>query len=301
VLSWGSCPPELPPPRFGVRYLAKTYTGSLSPIRAHPRAPSHRGCMPRPGLRRLSSRAQDPSIRRVYRTPRTTVRRRPSSPSASRALPCASRQPRPTPCRAFTDGASCPCPLFGGTPRLPALGDPVPRKGATTAGPRRRSFVEPLTRPHPLRGRLATGPLAELGLVVPSPPTSLLDWAMAIGSTPAQLALATCTSSVDLPLLRGAGRWWAPLSPGGPTLLGFRPSSTRLGGASAKRCQLIHPSVDPLGPSYGRFAAGETPRHRDAFDPVTPHGSRREGHRLSLSRARRTFVRRGVLRVASFR
>jgi hypothetical protein len=266
----------------------------------HLRAPSHRGCRPRPGLRRLSSRAQDPSIRRVYRTPRTTVRRRPSSPSASRALPCASRQPRPAPCRAFTDGASCPCPLSA-APRafLPlAIASPV-------RGPRpldlEDAHVEPLTRPHPLRGRLATGPLAELGLVVPSPPTSLLDWAMAIGSTPAQLALATCTSSVDLPLLRGAGRWWAPLSPGGPTLLGFRPSSTRLGGASAKRCQLIHPSVDPLGPSYGRFAAGETPRHRDAFDPVTPHGSRREGHRLSLSRARRTFVRRGVLRVASFR
>jgi len=55
--------------------------------------------MPRPGLRRLSSRAQDPSIRGVYRTPRNTVRRRPSSPSASRALPCASHQRRPAPCR----------------------------------------------------------------------------------------------------------------------------------------------------------------------------------------------------------
>jgi len=45
-----------------------------------------------------------------------------------------------------------------------------PVERAPTAGPRRRSFVEPSTRPHPLRGRLATGPLAELDLAVRSPP-----------------------------------------------------------------------------------------------------------------------------------
>ena len=78
--------------------------------------------------------------------------------------------PPPNPAGPVLGEASCPCPLFGGTPRLPALGDHLPRKGATTAGPRRRSFVEPSTRPHPLRGRLATEPLAELGLVVRSPP-----------------------------------------------------------------------------------------------------------------------------------
>jgi len=49
----------------------------------HRRAPSRRGSSPRPGRRRLSSRAQDPSTRRVYRTPRITVERRPSSPSTS--------------------------------------------------------------------------------------------------------------------------------------------------------------------------------------------------------------------------
>jgi hypothetical protein len=99
--------------------------GGVEPLtHVHHRAPSRRACTARPGLRRLDSRAQDPSIRRVSRTPRITVERRPSSPSASRALPCASHQPRPRPCRVSSDGASCPCPLFGGTPRLPALHDP---------------------------------------------------------------------------------------------------------------------------------------------------------------------------------
>jgi hypothetical protein len=166
VLSWGSCPPELPPPRFGVRYLAKTHAGGKAPNCAHLRAPSHRGCRPRPGLRRLSSRAQDPSIRRVYRTPRTTVRRRPSSPSASRALPCASRQPRPAPCRALKDGASCPCPLSA-APRasLPftAVSPVRGRKPLDLEDALRRT----VDQSHPFRGRLATGPLAELGLVVP--------------------------------------------------------------------------------------------------------------------------------------
>jgi len=56
---------------------------------------------PRSGLRCLGSRAQDPSIRAVCRTSRITVRQRPSSPSASRALMCAGRQPSSPPCRAF--------------------------------------------------------------------------------------------------------------------------------------------------------------------------------------------------------
>jgi len=97
VLSWGSLPPELSPLRFGVRSLALAPAGGKAPIREHLRAPSHRGCTPRPGLRRLSSRAQDPSTRRVSRTPRITVRQRPSSRSASRTLgaPAASPVSRP--------------------------------------------------------------------------------------------------------------------------------------------------------------------------------------------------------------
>jgi len=139
---------------------------SRSPDRAHPRAPSHRGCRPRPGLRRLGSRAQDPSIRSVYRTPRITVRRRPSSSNASRAFECASRQPRPRALPGVSDGASCPCPLSA-APRasLPLTAvSPVRGRRPLDLGD---ALVEPLTRSCPSRGRLATGPLAELGLVVP--------------------------------------------------------------------------------------------------------------------------------------
>jgi len=90
------------------RALSTTVRGSVSrvdpnagqsPCRSNLRAPSRRGCIPRPGLRRLSSRAQDPSTRGVYSPPRVTVRQQPSSPSASRALWCASRQLRRAPCR----------------------------------------------------------------------------------------------------------------------------------------------------------------------------------------------------------
>ena len=117
--------------------------------------------------------AREPRIRR--RSDSIEVRAPPSGgdPAHVASLERFVRQspaPSQDPAGSLSDGASCPCPLFGGTPRLPALGAVLPRKGATDAGPRRRSFVEPSTRPHPLRGRLATGPLAELGLVVRSPP-----------------------------------------------------------------------------------------------------------------------------------
>jgi len=69
VLSWDSRPPEFSPPRFGIRSVAQPHAGDARSLcRVRLRAPSHRGCMPRPGLRRLDSRAQDPSIREVYRT-----------------------------------------------------------------------------------------------------------------------------------------------------------------------------------------------------------------------------------------
>jgi len=84
--------------------------GAEAPCYVRRRAPSHRGCIPRSGLRRLGSRTQDPPIRRVYRTRRITVRRRPSSLKrlASASAPAASS------IRALAgveDGASCPCPL----------------------------------------------------------------------------------------------------------------------------------------------------------------------------------------------
>jgi hypothetical protein len=151
------------------RALSTTVRGSVprsdaqtghSPCRARLRAPSRRGCIPRPGLRRLSSRAQDPSTHEVYRTSSITVRRRPSSRSASRALSCASHQHRPAPCRARSNGASCPCPLSA-APRAS-----LPFTVGSLVGGRRPldledALVEPSTRPHPLRDRLAARPLAE--------------------------------------------------------------------------------------------------------------------------------------------
>jgi hypothetical protein len=139
--------------------------GGAKPLgHVHCRAPSRRGCMPRPGLRRLSSRAQDPSIRKVSRTPRITVERRPSSPSASRALPCASHQPRPRALPGVERRSVLPVPPLGGTPRLPALHDRPPGRGDRrwTSKTLLRRTVHQL---RPSRGRLATEPLAELGLV----------------------------------------------------------------------------------------------------------------------------------------
>jgi len=50
-----SRPPELSPPRFGIRSLALTHAGGKAPCHARLRAPSHRGCTsatrtPTPGL-----------------------------------------------------------------------------------------------------------------------------------------------------------------------------------------------------------------------------------------------------------
>jgi len=112
----------------------------------------------------LSSRAQDPSIRSVYRTPRITVRQRPSSQEASRTPACASRQPRPAPCRALKDGASYPCPLSAALRASLPFTVVSPEKGRQpldledALSSNRHQF-------HPLRGRLASGPLTEPGLV----------------------------------------------------------------------------------------------------------------------------------------
>jgi hypothetical protein len=166
-----------------------------------------------------------------------------------------------------------------------------PGKRAPSAGPRRRSFVEPLTRPHPSRGRLAIEPLAELDLVVRSPSCD------GCRIDPDATGFRHLRRLGRPAPSRGADRWWAPLLPGGPALVGFRPSSTRLGGASDETALAYRLFGSPLralrlgrnAPSPGR------PR------PRSPHGLRRGGRRLSLSRARQTFACRGVLRVASFR
>jgi len=154
-------------------------------------------------------------------------------------------------------------PPLGGTPRLPALGVRLPRKGAPAAGPRRRFIVEPFTRPHPLRGRLAAGPLAELDLV----PRRRVD-----------------------PIARCA--WLAPAAPGSLTRpfreeqVGGGPSCRQVGQLSwdsvprrtssktraMKRSWFIRASdqtLADLGP-YARFTSGETPRRRDAVRPRYP-------------------------------
>jgi hypothetical protein len=199
--------------------------------------------------------------------------------------------PSLNPAGPILDGASCPCPLFGGTPRLPALGDHLPRKGATTAGPRRRSFVEPSTRPHPLRGRLATEPLAELDLVFRSPPCG------GFRIDPDATGFRHLRRLSDPPLREEQACGRPPCHQVGQLSWDF--VARRLGSKvrAANRRWLMGSSGHPYEP----FASGVAPRRRDTHDPDLPHGLRRGGRRLSLSRARRTFVRRGVLRVASFR
>lgn len=260
MLSWGSRPSELTPPRFWVRRLVSTHAGGKAPCHARLQAPSHRGCTPRPGLRRSGSRARDPSTRRVYRTPRITVERRPSSPRASRALSCASRQPRPAPCRALKDGASCSCPLFGGTPRLPALHDALPRKGAPAAGPRRRSFVEPCTRSRPLRSRLAAEPLAELDLV----PRRRVDPNAPDFRQPRPLC--------DPPLREEQVGGGPPCRQVGRLSWDFVPCRLDSKVQATSGAGLFAFRIGPFrirGP-YGRFTSGETPRHRDAVRPRPP-------------------------------
>lgn len=194
MLSWGSRPPELTPPRFGVRSLAATHAGGVSPIHARLRAPSRRGCIPRPGLRRLSSRAQDPSTHEVYRTSSVTVRRRPSSRSASRALPCASHQHRPAPCRARSNGASCPCPLSA-APRAS-----LPFTVGSLARGRR-----PLDLEDALSSNRRPDPTPRGAGWRPNPSRSSV-WSLlrqlspASESTPGPLTFVTGPSSVDPPL-----------------------------------------------------------------------------------------------------
>jgi hypothetical protein len=193
--------------------------------RVHLRAPSHRDCTSRPGLRRSSSRARDPSIRRVYRTPRITVRRRPSSPNASRALECASRQPRPhtlpgvcwTERLARAPSSAAPrafLPLATSTP-----GRGTGRWTSKTQLTSNRSPGLSLARQagdRTPRGARSGRPLTGFRRLSDRPRS---DW------------LSPLAPDLTCPIA-GPGRWWAPLLPGGPTLLGFSPLSNELEGSS---------------------------------------------------------------------
>jgi len=282
------------------RALSTTVLGSVPRVdtrgrleascHAHRRAPSHRGCIPRSGLRRLSSRAQDPSTRRVSRTPRITVRQRPSSPSASRALGTPAASPIPRLAGVF--GRSVlPVPPLGGTPRLPALGGRLPRRGHGR-WTSKTLFRRTAHQSYPLRGRLATEPLAELGLV----PRHRVD--------PDTADFRQSHRLCD-PLLR------EEQIGGGPACrqvgrLSWDFVPCRLGSkVRALRAVLVYSPFgsSPFGPEgpYGRFTSGETPRRRDAVDPDPSTTRAVEDTVPALSRARRAFARRGVLRVASFR
>jgi len=204
--------------------------------------------------------------------------------------------PPPTPCRVRSNDAPCPCPLSAAPRASPALHDPLPRKGAQAAGPRRRSLRRTVHQTPPLtrqagdrtpRGARPGRPIAGLRRLSSRPRDRL-----AFASRP---ALRPAPS-------RGASPWWAPLSPGGPALVGFRPSSIRLAGASDR------PAL-----AYSRFGstladwptrASPRARHPVTGTPSTPIPTRScdlAERRLALSRARRTFARRGVLRVVSCR
>lgn len=111
MLSWDSCPPELSPPRSGIRSLASTYAGSRSPL---PRTPP--GAQPS----RLHAATRTPMPGFANPGPVDTQKSIETrvSPSggdpAHRASLERSRAPATSAVRALAGGeddASCPCPL----------------------------------------------------------------------------------------------------------------------------------------------------------------------------------------------
>jgi len=252
------------------RALSTTVLGSVPRVdtrgrleascHAHRRAPSHRGCIPRSGLRRLSSRAQDPSTRGVYRTPRITVRRRPSSQSVSRTLACASRQPRPTPCRVFFGRSVLPVPPLRRHPAPPCPSRPSPPEGGDGRWTSKTLFRRTVHQSHPSRGRLATEPLAESGLVAHSPPFG------SFGVDPGAAGFRHPHRLCD-PLLREEQvRGGPPCRQVGQLSWDSVPCRRGSKVRASERCWLIRASGHP----YTRFASGETSRHRDAVRPRPP-------------------------------
>jgi hypothetical protein len=152
--------------------------------------PAPRGCRPRSGHRHLGSRAQDPSRARSIE-PR-------ASPSGGSPAHTALRERRvrqpPAPSlrpEGRIERASCPCPLFGGTPRLPALHGRIPSRGAPAAGPRRR------------KSNRSPGPAPREAGWRPGPSRSSV-WSPVAGWTPTRLTCVSRASFVTRPL---AGYW----------------------------------------------------------------------------------------------
>ena len=256
--------------------------------------------MPRPGLRRLSSRAQDPSMRRVYRTPRTTVRRRPSSPSASRALSCASRQPR-----LCTLPGTCRTERLARAPSRRHPAPPCPSRRAPPQGGTRRwtsktLCVEPSTSPAPHEASWRPNPSRSSTW---SPFTTLRrlwgrprrHWLSPLEPALWTRPFARSESVVGPPVARWAG------SHGISSLVDSARRCERTSGAGLFVFRVTPTDVSPRSRRARHQAAGRPSTPHRLASERRPHGLRRGGHRLSLSRARRAFAHRGVLRVASFR
>jgi hypothetical protein len=200
-------------------------------------------------------------------------------------------------------------PPLGGTPRLPALGGHRPRKGATTAGPRRR-FRRTVDQTPPLARQ--AGDRTPRGA---RPGRPLTDYQLLAGDG--------CRIDPGATGSRHLHRLGRP-TPFARSRSVVGPPVTRWANSlgisslvdSTRRCEraavpAYAPFGSPLRALLRTFRLGrDTPspgglrprRRRTRLAPCRrPHGFRRERHRLSLSRARRTFVHRGVLRVASFR
>lgn len=148
-------------------------------------------------------------------------------------------------------------PPLGGTPRLPALDDRLPSKGAPAAGPRRRSFVEPPPGPTP----------CEAGWR-PNPSRSSA-WSPVAGWTPTLLTFASRASFVTRPFARGKSVVGPPVTRWADSL-GF-PSLVD----SARRCEqravLAYSPFgsDPFGPE-GPTGASPRARRPVAGTPFDP-------------------------------
>jgi hypothetical protein len=163
VLSWGSRPPELSPPRFRVRSLASTRAGG------EPRSTRISG---RPAIAVAfrdpdsDAWAREPRIRRSAES--IELRGPPSgSGPAHRAplecsrAPVASTVAHPAGRVETVRLARAPSRRH---PAPPCPWRPTSREGRRTLD-LEDAHVEPSTRSRPSRGALATEPLAELGLV----------------------------------------------------------------------------------------------------------------------------------------
>jgi len=212
--------------------------------------------LPRPGLRRLGSRAQDPSIRAVCRTSRITVRQRPSSPSASRALVRQS----PAPLHALSDvlsGAPCPCPLSAAPRASLPLTALSPGRGEDRWTS--KTLFSSNRRPDPAP--------REAGWR--SNPSRSSTWSPVTGWTPARLACASRTGSLDPPLREERVGGGPPCRQVGQLSWVFVPRRTGSQVRAIEWCGLIRFSDQTLASlvPYERFASGSTPRRRDAGDP----------------------------------